>query len=70
VREGRPYFATMPTDEFVAHLESHGIEPWDIEKKSLPLGHIAMESGIETSILNEGAQQRYGSSEQAFYSGK
>jgi len=56
----KPFFATLPTEKFVSYLESNGIAPTEAERNSLPMGSaVAMQEGIETSILQV-TGQRFG----------
>jgi len=57
--ERRPYFATMPTREFVHHLETHGLTPTTAELNSAPISETTMGEGFEISIL-EITGQRWG----------
>lgn len=55
----RPLFSSMPTNQFVAHLERHGLTPTNSELQEIQGEGRELRSRIETSIL-EGTGQKYG----------
>lgn len=57
----RSIFATMPTVQFVEHLQKYGIAPSTSELNSTPLRGVTMSESIAISIL-EVTGQRFGES--------